>query len=112
MIDLENLKKDLGNRIRLQRKNMNMTQEKLAEKLDISVKHLSEVERGISGLSLENLAKISIILEKSIDYLVKGCTSEIDNDFSNLLQNIPKGKEHLIKELMRTGIKLSQKNEQ
>ena len=91
---------------------MNMTQEMLAEKLDISVKHLSEVERGISGLSLENLAKISIILEKSIDYLVKGCTSEIDNDFSNLLQNIPKGKEDLIKELMRTGIKLSQKNEQ
>ena len=40
--------------------------------LNISIKHYSEVERGITGLSVENIIKISNILHVSIDYLLKG----------------------------------------
>ena len=51
---------------------MNLTQEKLSAMLDISVKHYSEVERGIAGLSVDNLIQVSDILHISLDYLLKG----------------------------------------
>ena len=43
-----NYKVYLGQRLKLLRKDHNLTQENLAEKLGISVKHYSEVERGIT----------------------------------------------------------------
>lgn len=50
---------EMGARIAALRKENAITQEKLAEILDISVKHCSEVERGVSSLSLEKLIYLS-----------------------------------------------------
>ena len=69
----------IGSRIAKLRKDYNMTQEQLAEKLDISIKHCSSVERGLSCLSLEKLIEVSILFDVSLDYLVKG------NDTDNIL---------------------------
>ena len=60
----------MGERLRAERKQKHMTQEQLAEQLDISIKHYSEAERGIVGLSVENLIKVSEILGISLDYLI------------------------------------------
>lgn len=65
-------KKEMGIRLKQRRKELHMTQEQLSDKLNISIKHYSEVERGITGLSVENIIKISNILHMSIDYLLKG----------------------------------------
>ena len=65
-------KKEMGLRLKERRKEMRMTQEQLSDQLNISIKHYSEVERGITGLSVENIIKISNILHVSIDYLLKG----------------------------------------
>ena len=104
---MKDYKHDMGLRIKQQRKTRNLTQEILAEQLNISVKHFSEVERGLSGLSVENLIKLSNILGVSIDYIVKG---DEDKDkwacTLSTLQQVPKGKEELIKELIALGIKL------
>lgn len=97
----------MGQRIRLQRKKRKFTQENMAEFLDISVKHYSEVERGITGLSVEKLIELSNIFGTSLDYLVKGvdtttpipsplvalytqCPSEKLPHLMNLLQNLSK----------------------
>ncbi|MCI5856693.1 MAG: helix-turn-helix domain-containing protein [Agathobacter sp.] len=63
---------EMGARIAALRKENAITQEKLAEILDISVKHCSEVERGISSLSLEKLIFLSDYFHCSMDYLVRG----------------------------------------
>ena len=47
----ENLYYEAGQRIRILRKNQNMTQEELAEKAEISTKFLCEIERGIQSPS-------------------------------------------------------------
>lgn len=65
------LNSSIGNKIANLRKEYGMTQEQLAEKLDISIKHCSSVERGISCLSLEKLVEISNLFDVSLDYLVK-----------------------------------------
>ena len=64
-------RKAMGERMKTQRKLMHLTQEQMAERLDISIKHYSEAERGIIGLSVENLIKVSEILGVSLDYLLK-----------------------------------------
>lgn len=104
---MNDYKKEMGLRIRIRRKKLLLTQEDIAEQLNISVKHFSEVERGIAGLSIDNLIKLSDILSLSLDYIVKGQTDECCwNGVLSSLQNVPKEKEQLIKELINIGVKL------
>ena len=104
---MNDYKKDMGLRIKARRKKLLLTQEVVAEHLGISVKHFSEVEWGIAGLSIENLIKLSNILGLSIDYIIKGDSNikEWDSTLS-ILQNVPKEKEEQIKRLIRIGIDL------
>ncbi|MCM1126464.1 MAG: helix-turn-helix domain-containing protein [Lachnospiraceae bacterium] len=73
---MNDYKKAMGERLRTQRKLHHLTQEQLAEKLDISIKHYSEAERGMIGLSVDNLIKVSKVLGVSLDYLLKGIMPE------------------------------------
>lgn len=50
------------------RKEKHLSQEQLSEKVDISVKHLSAIERGLTFVSAELLEKLSISLEIPIFY--------------------------------------------
>ncbi len=61
----------IGAKIAKLRKEHHMTQEQFAEKLDISIKHCSAVERGQSCLSLDKLEEVSALFDVSLDYLIK-----------------------------------------
>ncbi|MBQ2827672.1 MAG: helix-turn-helix transcriptional regulator [Clostridia bacterium] len=100
-------KKEMGLRIKNRRKKLSMTQEEMAEKLNISVKHFSEVERGIAGLSIENLIKVSDVLGLSLDYIIKGEVTETHwESVLDSLKMVPKEKEHLINDLINLGVRL------
>ena len=60
----------IGKRIKAARKEMHHTQEYLASLCDCTPTHICNIENGKIGISLELLYKISIILEKSMDYFV------------------------------------------
>lgn len=106
---MSDYKKEMGTRIKVRRKKLLLTQEEVAEQLEISVKHFSEVERGLTGLSIENLIKLSNILGLSLDYIIKGESENYDwNSTLSLLQSVPKEKEKLLKDLINLGIQLSQ----
>ncbi len=107
---MQNYKVDMGMRIKEKRKELKLTQEMLAEMLGISVKHLSEVERGIAGLSIDNLVHLSYVFDVSIDYLIKGSVSESRwNATMMLLQGVPEDKEYKVKELIRNIIDILEK---
>ncbi|MCI8633195.1 MAG: helix-turn-helix transcriptional regulator [Lachnospiraceae bacterium] len=59
---------DMGRRIQIRRKELGLTQEQLAEKVDCSLTHLSRIEGG-SRPSLESLIRISTLLGYSLDDL-------------------------------------------
>ncbi len=59
-------------RIRKARENMGYTREKFAEKLDVSVSYLAELERGKTGISVKMLTKVCNILGLSADYVLFG----------------------------------------
>ena len=75
---MHDYKVEMGKRLKEKRKALGLTQEQLAEKLNISIKHYGGVERGIAGLSIENLIELSNILGVSLDYLIKGECPEND----------------------------------
>lgn len=62
--------KDIGRRIRKYRKLKNLSQEQLAEKVEISVPHMSHIETGSTKLSLQVLVDISIALDVNTDDLI------------------------------------------
>ncbi len=60
----------LGKNIKEARKSLNMTQEQLAEKIDVSTVFISQIENGTRKPSLETLYKLSVSLNIKIDTLI------------------------------------------
>lgn len=65
---------NIGCRIRQLRKGRSMTQEQLADELNVSLDHLAKVEKGKHRCSLEVLIDIASFFGVSLDYLVLGKT--------------------------------------
>jgi len=55
--------KIIGNRIQLKRKSKNITQEQMAEHLDVTSGYVSQLERGVTKINLDILSSISEYLE-------------------------------------------------
>jgi len=60
------LKIQFGKRLKDLRKQAGLTQEQLAEKVNITVESISNIERGIYSPKFSNLEKISEILEVEV----------------------------------------------
>ena len=79
---------EIGNRISKKRKQLNLTQEVLAEKMNVSVQMISNLERGNKSIKIENLLKLCEILNVSTDYILKGELIDSDKEeaFTKLLK--------------------------
>lgn len=62
--------KSIGFKIKKAREEKGYTQEQLAEKLDLSVQHISVIERGIKAPRLETFVNIANELDVDADYLL------------------------------------------
>ncbi|MBO5303970.1 MAG: helix-turn-helix transcriptional regulator [Lachnospiraceae bacterium] len=93
----------MGKRLRTYRQLNNYTQENMAEILDISLKHYSEVERGITGLSIEKLIFLSERFDISLDYLLKGNSAEpsLPSPMSEIYQTCPDDRKPYFLELFK-----------
>lgn len=78
----------LGQHIQQRRKKLNMTQEKMAELLNVSVGYVSQVERGITKLSLDTLANFAGYLKCEIYDLLTGTSEQTDSFLSKELENV------------------------
>ena len=68
----------MGDRIKEIRKKRGLTQEQLAEKLDISVEYVSQIERGLKMPSMQMFIKLVEVLNVSADYLLRDIVSTHD----------------------------------
>ena len=75
---MKRLNQEIGKRISQTRRIRGITQEKLAEELDITTKHMSLVERGVSSLSLERLIELSSYFDCTLDFLILGTENNIN----------------------------------
>ena len=77
----------MSSRIRTRRKELNISLGELAEKLNISISHLSKIEKAQSIPSLDLFCDICDILNVSPDYLLLGNIS-INNIHKNIIDNL------------------------
>lgn len=61
---------EIGQRIRKYRKQQNLSQEQLAEKIGISTTHMSHIETGSTKLSLPVLVDLATTLKVKTDSLL------------------------------------------
>lgn len=62
--------KAIGKRIKIARFKADLTQESLAEKIDISPTHLSNIETGTTRMSLTTMVRIANALSVTLDDLL------------------------------------------
>ena len=105
----------IGSRIRQARIAKDMTQEELADQLDISVAFLSRVERGNSHVNLKMLNQICNILEVSEGLILNGTSSDSEDylveDFALLLKSVPPKTQKLIYNVAKTIVESEKENE-
>lgn len=76
----------IGKRIQNRRKQLGYTQEQLAEMMNVSVQMISNLERGNKAIRIDNLIRLSGIMNISTDYILTG--KESQQDMSNLSEQI------------------------
>lgn len=89
----------IGEQIRLAREQSGLTQEQFAERIDVSPQFVSDLERGVVGLSIPTLKRVCLVLNVSSDRILFGsaatercsvlagrCSELSEEDFSSLLE--------------------------
>jgi transcriptional regulator with XRE-family HTH domain len=88
----------LGTRLRQERLKHDWTQEKLAEKIDVSHAYIGQIERGERSLTLDTLVRLANQLGVTVDDLL--------ND------SIEKSNEHYVNKIRQIVLKRSEKEQQ
>lgn len=77
---------EIGKRIQSRRKQQGLTQEQLADRMNVSIQMISNLERGNKAIRIDNLINLSQILDVSTDYILTG--KETQDDFHALTARI------------------------
>ena len=88
----------IGEQIRIAREQAKLTQEQFAERIEVSPQYISDLERGVVGISIPTLKRAFSTLGTSSDQILFGavnkdriaaiekrCNSLTDDDFATLM---------------------------
>ena len=99
-------KEAVGERIQMQRNALHLTQEQLAERLDKSLRFITEIERGAVGMSIETLLSICEVLKTTPnDLILPREKQQSKSDMEWLVEALSSCSEHTRKtavEIIRT----------
>ncbi|WP_160690094.1 helix-turn-helix transcriptional regulator [Clostridium sp. C2-6-12] len=82
----------LGKRIKEERLKLNLTQEQLAEAVNISTSYMGQIERGERNVTLDTLLRITYKLNVSVDYILNDYESLKSDAILNQFQQLLDGK--------------------
>ncbi len=84
----------IGNRIKAARERAHLTQEQLAEMVDISPTHMSVIERGVKTPKLDTFVRIANALGVSADALLQDvvdhASESVTSELSAAVGRLPK----------------------
>lgn len=98
--------KAIGKRIKIARIKADLTQEKLAETIELSPTHLSNIETGTTRVSLTTIVSLANALSVSVDDLL--CDSVIkskpqfEKDIKSILEDCNDYEIRIIKDMMES----------
>lgn len=95
----------MGERLKKARLSKKLTQEDLAEEMDVSVAFLSRIERGKSPINLKRLNQLCSLLDISEGYVLSGTSDDsqtyLVEDFKAILDNCTPSKQKLIYDIAK-----------
>lgn len=98
--------KAIGKRIKIARIQVDLTQEKLAEYVNLSPSHMSNIETGTTKVSLTTIVNIANALSVSVDDLlcdnVIHAKPQFENDIKLLLDDCDDYEIRIVKDLLST----------
>lgn len=90
----------IGQRLKIARKKAKITQQEVAEKLNLSVAYVSRVERGNSHINLKRLTEFCSLLNISEGEILNGVSNLNNNylsaEFNDILNKCSPDKQKLI----------------
>ena len=102
-----------GDRLRQKRLLLGLTQDDVAEKIELSPKFYADIERGSCGMSIETLISLGKVLDMSLDYIIYGKTysdeesqkhSDEISAVLSILDNAPENKRKYLMRLLQLQI--------
>jgi transcriptional regulator with XRE-family HTH domain len=95
----------IGQRIRKSREEKGLTQETLAERLDVSNAYISKIERGKTPINLDRLSELCMVLEETTEYILNGADRSSDeylrNEIMIMIEGCPAEKIKLISQVIK-----------
>lgn len=105
--------KGIGKQIKIARERKRLTQEQLAELVDLSPMHVSVIERGVKLPKLETLINIANVLDVSADTLlqdvVKNQTKLFSSEASELVSQLPKDDQYRVLAALRSYVEATRR---
>ena len=99
----EKLLREMGARICARRRELHLTQEALAEQMDVSLQMISNLELGKKAIRPENLVKLCQVLSVSADYVLLGVRSDAAiSAFFDKFQRLSYEKQSLLESIVDT----------
>ena len=91
----------MGERVKQARKAKRFTQAQVAETINMSSKNFSQLERGMTGISLSTLISLCKALDVSADYILFGMeSSKQKNSISIMLSELTESQQLYAEKLM------------
>ena len=82
--------KALGKRLKEARLKRGLTQEQVAQAINISTAHLSKIERGLKPIGLKHLAALCDVLDIPIAWAVAGVNIPQNSEYNRMFGEIVK----------------------
>lgn len=110
MRDKKNFLLDIGHRMKSYRIEIGLTQERMAEELEMSLNYYGQIERGENGLSLAKLLILNEKFEIDINYLITGKKTLSDSSatIERIIAECPKHKRYDLEQLLKYALNLAQ----
>ena len=98
----EKLLREIGIRINMRRRELRLTQEQLAEAMDVSVQMISNLELGKKAIRPENIVKLCSALSVSADYVLRGVNTQVElTDFMKKFEKLSFENQALVEAVVR-----------
>lgn len=95
---------EIGQRIKRERMSQGLTQERLAEQVNVTPHYIYEIERGSKAMSITILASIASSLHISTDYILFG--QDDSNDFSEYIKKLTPSQKDKLHDILKFLIKI------
>jgi len=100
----QELAAEMGKRMLQRRKELDMTQDQVAEAANLSPQFYSKVETGQAGLTSKTLAQVSEALQTSADYILTGRTESRYMDAVSVLEKMSNNQLQIAQQVLESMI--------